>query len=889
MLLEIKDTLSGTDALFPPNWGDTDSSNNLIAFASWTGITTSGTGADARVTRINLPAKGLNGKIPAAIGSLTGLTGLILYNNSGLTGEIPDELGNLTNLTDLRLYSTPGEGQLSGPIPKSLGNLTSLVTLRLNGNQLSGAIPAELGKLTNLTDLRLEENQLSGAIPTQLGDLTNLTRLYLGRNPLTPGPMPAWIYGLTNLQHLRMQDVGLTSISSSLTSLSSLSTLWLHENTLKGELPSWLGSMTSLRDLDLSYNGFSGSIPQEFSALTDLDYFYVRGNQLTGTIPSFVGGFTGLYALSLEDNQFTGGIPDVSGLTELEVLNLSGNRLSGGIPVGLALAGSDPSAFGIGINLSNNRLTGGIPSQLGSLTNLYSLRLSSNLLAGSIPGQLGSLSNLVTLDLSYNRLSGSIPSELGSLGDGFLTLDLSDNRLSGSIPSELGSLTDLETLDLSSNRLAGSIPSELAPTATSGLGLLKVLRLHHNDLTGELPLGIQYESGHTPLLQSLEGLSLDPEQIGADGMSVSIAAKVVYLDLPEDPTPDSADPERTYVSWRFIDRLVDVDGFDDLNQIRVPVGTVLDAEEDREFYQVSLKLFDTLGNPIVGTRMSEPATVCVPDWDGMADTMVSFDQHLLELTEGSATWRPLPYPDTDPTIGDDSCGLTRYLGTFVVADGPPGQTTSPTITEFKLTAGPDGGGSITLLDDVQVNLNLPAGSVANGEQVEFTIRRASKPSPGNFAVSDNPVVVEITLAEGELLLPVTVCLPAVQDLEEPQALLRLGDGPAAQWEALPRVFPPAGYDSSEWVCGSTRDFSFFTVGVVHFRSTLAYILRIEPSIRSVTVSQGDTIHLSFDVYGRQNILNNDLGEGHVFTWDDGGAGGSFRTDRPCEHDHLHRS
>ena len=106
-------------------------------------------------------------------------------------------------------------------------------------------------------------------------------------------------------------------------------------------------------------------------------------------------------------------------------------------------------------------------------------------------------------------------------------------------------------------------------------------------------------------------------------------------------------------------------------------------------------------------------------------------------------------------------------------------------------------------------------------------------------------------------------------------MLRLGDGQGAKWEALPRVFPPAGYDSSDWVCGSTRDFSFFTVGVAHFRSTPASILRIEPSIRGVTVSSGETIRLGFDIYGRQDILDNDLGYGHEFVWDDGGAGGSF--------------
>ena len=247
-----------------------------------------------------------------------------------------------------------------------------------------------------------------------------------------------------------------------------------------------------------------------------------------------------------------------------------------------------------------------------------------------------------------------MPGELGSLA-ALETLDLSGNRLSGSIPGELGQLTGLYTLDLSGNRLTGSIPPELAPTATGGLSVLKDLRLHHNDLTGELPLGIRYEAGHTPVLTSLESLSLDPEQIGVDGMSVLVAAVPVYLDLPDDPTPDYADSELTYVSWVFIDRFSNADDFADLNQIQVPTGATLADEDDREFYRVSLELFDTAGSSIAGGRLPEPATICVAN-----DVSIQVDpQRLLGLREGSASWRLLPQPDTDPTVFQDACGLTR--------------------------------------------------------------------------------------------------------------------------------------------------------------------------------------------------------------------------------------
>ena len=119
---------------------------------------------------------------------------------------------------------------------------------------------------------------------------------------------------------------------------------------------------------------------------------------------------------------------------------------------------------------------------------------------------------------------------------------------------------------------------------------------------------------------------------------------------------------------------------------------------------------------------------------------------------------------------------------------------------------------------------------------------------------------------------------------ENQSLLHLGDGPGASWTPLPKPFIyPENYPASGWVCGFTRDFSKFTVALVDpgALGPITYIKSIEPSVRGATVSEGDVIRLRFDIYGRQGILNNDLAEGHVFAWDDGGAGGRFRsTDRP---------
>ena len=56
---------------------------------------------------------------------------------------------------------------------------------------------------------------------------------------------------------------------------------------------------------------------------------------------------------------------------------------------------------------------GSIPAELGSLTNLKTLRMAGNSLVGSIPVELGNLTALTNLDLQDNILIGSIPSRTG--------------------------------------------------------------------------------------------------------------------------------------------------------------------------------------------------------------------------------------------------------------------------------------------------------------------------------------------------------------------------------------------------------------------------------------------------------------------------------------------
>lgn len=55
--------------------------------------------------------------------------------------------------------------------------------------------------------------------------------------------------------------------------------------------------------------------------------------------------------------------------------------------------------------------------------------------------------------------------------------------------------------------------------------------------------------------------------------------------------------------------------------------------------------------------------------------------------------------------------------------------------------------------------------------------------------------------------------------------------------------------------------------------SISKILRIEPSIRAVSIKPGRSVTLAIDLYGRQDVLDNSLAESVIILWDDANAGG----------------
>ena len=339
------------------NWSPSQS-----IYTEWEGVTVNGN----RITRIELSDKSLEGRIPAEIGDLTGLTTLDLSDND-LTGSIPRKLGTLT-----------GPNEPLGAT--NTAKLSGLTTLLLHDNDLSGSIPTQLWNLTTLTELRLDGNRLTGSLHSDVENLDALETLNLSDNGLSDNGLssnlpavpsePAMSGDPLKLQSLTTLDLGGNSFSGSIPdrfgSLSRLTELRLDDNSLNGSILTELGSLSSLRVLDLTGNSLNQAVPVELDNLSSLMELYLAKNQLSGEIPFGVDFWTSLERLDLSENRLTGTIPIdmASRLFNLQYLSLAENRLDGEIPEELEnLAGT--SQFDLqDLYLAHNLFTGCIPAGL---------------------------------------------------------------------------------------------------------------------------------------------------------------------------------------------------------------------------------------------------------------------------------------------------------------------------------------------------------------------------------------------------------------------------------------------------------------------------------------------------------------------------------------------
>ncbi|KAI9116220.1 hypothetical protein K1719_013150 [Acacia pycnantha] len=313
-----------------------------------------------QVIAIQLPWRGLGGRISEKIGSLQALRKLSLHDNV-LGGPVPWSLGFLPNLRGVYLFNN----RLSGSVPPSVGrNSPMLQSIDFSNNSLSGTIPPSLANSTRLYRLNLSFNSFSGSIPRTFTMSPSLTILALEHNNLSGSIPDSWGRGMGNNQSFNLQiltlDHNLISgpIPVSLSKMGFLQGISLSHNQIKGAIPSELGGLSRLQSLDLSNNGINGSFPGNFDRLKSLTVLNLKNNKLEGEIPSTIGNISGITQIDFSDNKLVGEIPDsLTKLANLTSFNVSYNNLSGLVPSHLSKRFNSSSFAG------NLQLCGYIPSK----------------------------------------------------------------------------------------------------------------------------------------------------------------------------------------------------------------------------------------------------------------------------------------------------------------------------------------------------------------------------------------------------------------------------------------------------------------------------------------------------------------------------------------------
>lgn len=217
------------------------------------------------------------------------------------------------NVSTLSLFAN----NIYGSIPTQIANMKPLTYLDISTNKLSGTIPTILGTLTHLGELYLQSNAIGGSLPTELGHLEDVHRMDLSSNALT-STLPAEINAMTSLEWLWIRHNNLegTLTGSDLGALTNLIGLYLQNNSLTGRLdtlitPQWAETHSHLmRYLHLASNNFDSTIPTEVGLMTNLKQLNLSHAGLTGTIPSQLGLLNATNnQIALLGNKFEGALP----------------------------------------------------------------------------------------------------------------------------------------------------------------------------------------------------------------------------------------------------------------------------------------------------------------------------------------------------------------------------------------------------------------------------------------------------------------------------------------------------------------------------------------------------------------------------------------------------
>ncbi|XP_050289836.1 receptor-like protein EIX2 [Quercus robur] len=316
------------------------------------------------VTKLFLQSNLFSSPIPSNISDLMPSLKHLDLSDNHLYGTIPLSISKIKNLNILILR----RNNLSGELPHNWNeSQIGLRVVDISYNNLCGKIPSSMGFLGILSILALSNNNLSGEIPSSLQNCF-IVSIDFGGNRLSRN-LPSWIE--SNIFMLRLRSNLFSGIiPRKWCNLYKLRILDLAQNNLCGGIPDCFNNFTAMVDHNnFGYKPVENYTEKAYIVTKGREYEYGRtlqfvtyidlsGNSLTGEIPIQITSLTRLGMLNLSINHLIGSIPkNIGNMRWLETLDLSNNSLFGPIPGSMSLLTSL-----VHLNLSFNNLIGRIPS-----------------------------------------------------------------------------------------------------------------------------------------------------------------------------------------------------------------------------------------------------------------------------------------------------------------------------------------------------------------------------------------------------------------------------------------------------------------------------------------------------------------------------------------------
>ena len=346
--------------------------------------------------------------LPPQMASMVSLK-LLDASDNYFSSSVPSWINELANLTVLNL----ARNWLSGSIPP-LQKLDKLSVLNLAKNSLQGLIPSSISRLRSLVYLILSNNQLSNGGAWSFIDpdiQKNLQVVDIVNNVMTGMPMP--LFALPALRSLYAASNCFQGTLDDRVCKPDLRTLILDgmsssPRCLLTYFPEAENDDNSLNDDD-DYQ--SGHTMKDDTASADFSFFRFNGkyssHKVGGLIPSCLWSLPSLEVLQLSGNGFSGSLSGGFNFSaKLSKLSIKNNRLQGTIPDELL---NQMSQFDY-LDLSFNRLRGTLDAVRVRPDKIIIFRANNNRLSGSLPNDLIRLSQPAELSVLDGNLF-SCPSD----------------------------------------------------------------------------------------------------------------------------------------------------------------------------------------------------------------------------------------------------------------------------------------------------------------------------------------------------------------------------------------------------------------------------------------------------------------------------------------------